>query len=378
MFPTEEQTLACQSLRRFLDDRIEHAYLALDGAPMEKAVIQGFLKDLAGFGLTAAPHPEEVGGMGLDWLTHLMLFEEVGVSAMDIAIPILINVSGADLMIRLAPDPLRDRYVPPLLAGETSIAIGISEPAVGSDVAAVTTRARRDGGDWVISGEKTWISNGRFADFLLCTCATEEGLTHILVDREEHGFETRDIHKLALNGQSTAQIFLDEVRVPIENTIGVAGRGLQQTLVVFERARIHMAMWGVALARRALEESIRYATERSQHGRKIAGHQLIADKIATMATEVDAARLLAWRAAGLIDREIRCDTECAMAKWYGTEIAVNATRQAVQIHGGNGVTTDFIVERLAREAIIGPIPDGTTEIQKLLIARSLTGVSAIR
>ncbi|MFD2858162.1 acyl-CoA dehydrogenase family protein [Seohaeicola zhoushanensis] len=113
--------------------------------------------------------------MGLDWLTHLMLFEEVGVSAMDIAIPILINVSGADLMIRLAPDPLRDRYVPPLLAGETSIAIGISEPAVGSDVAAVTTRARRDGGDWVISGEKTWISNGRFADFLLCTCATEEG-----------------------------------------------------------------------------------------------------------------------------------------------------------------------------------------------------------
>ncbi|MFD2858163.1 acyl-CoA dehydrogenase family protein [Seohaeicola zhoushanensis] len=166
--------------------------------------------------------------------------------------------------------------------------------------------------------------------------------------------------------------------MPIENTIGVAGRGLQQTLVVFERARIHMAMWGVALARRALEESIRYATERSQHGRKIAGHQLIADKIATMATEVDAARLLAWRAAGLIDREIRCDTECAMAKWYGTEIAVNATRQAVQIHGGNGVTTDFIVERLAREAIIGPIPDGTTEIQKLLIARSLTGVSAIR
>lgn len=378
MFASEEQTLATRSLRRFLDDRIEPEYLKLGGAPMEKHVIQGFLKELAVFGLTSAPHPEAQGGMGLDWLTHLMLFEEVGVTAIDIALPILINVVGADLMLRLAPDDLRDRYVPPLLAGESSMSIGISEPAVGSDVAAVKTRARRDGGDWVISGEKSWISNGRFADFLVCTCATEEGLTHILVDREDHGFETRDIHKMALNGQSTAQIFLDDVRVPFENTIGVAGRGLQQTLVVFERARIHMAMWGIALARRALEESIHYAQSRSQHGRQIAGHQIIADKIATMATETDAARLLAWRAAGLIDRGVRCDTECAMAKWYGTEIAVNATRQAVQIHGGNGVTTDFIVERLAREAIIGPIPDGTTEIQKLLIARSLTGVTAIR
>ncbi len=377
MIASEEQTLATRSLRRFLDDRIEPEYLKLCGAPMEKSVIQGFLKELAGFGLTSAPHPEAHGGMGLDWLTHLMLFEEVGVTAIDIALPILINVVGADLMLRLAPDDLRDRYVPPLLAGESSISIGISEPAVGSDVAAVKTRARRDGGDWVISGEKTWISNGRFADVLICTCATEEGLTHILVDREEHGFETRDIHKMALNGQSTAQIFLDDVRVPAGNTIGVAGRGLQQTLVVFERARVHMAMWGIALARRALEESVRYAQSRSQHGRQIAGHQIIADKIATMATETDAARLLAWRAAGLIDRGIRCDAECAMAKWYGTEIAVSATRQAVQIHGGNGVTSDFIVERLAREAIIGPIPDGTTEIQKLLIARSLTGVSAI-
>jgi len=316
--------------------------------------------------------------MGLDWSTHLMLFEEVGVTAMDIALPILINVVGADLLLRLGTDEQRARYIPQLLAGETSVAMGISEPGVGSDVAAVKTRARKDGGDWVISGEKTWISNGRFADFLICTCNTGEGLTHILVDRKEHGFETRDIPKIGLNAQSTSQIFLDEVRVPVENTIGAEGRGLQQTLVVFERARVHMAMWGIALARRALEESIRYSQERNQHGKQIAGHQMIADKIATMATEIDAARLLTHRAAGMIDRDKRCDTECAMAKWYGTEIAVNATRQAVQIHGGNGVTREFIVERLAREAIIGPIPDGTTELQKLLIARSLTGVAAFK
>ena len=296
-------------------------------------MIQGFLTQLSEFGLTSAPHPEEAGGMGLDWSTHLMLFEEVGVTAMDIAVPILINVVGADLLLRLGTDEQRARYIPQLLAGETSVAIGISEPGVGSDVAAVKTRARKDGGDWVISGEKTWISNGRFADFLICTCNTGEGLTHILVDRKEQGFETRDIPKIGLNAQSTSQVFLDEVRVPVENTIGAEGRGLQQTLVVFERARVHMAMWGIALARRALEESIRYAQERNQHGKQIAGHQMIADKIATMATKIDAARLLTYRAIDMVERGERADKECAMAKWFGTEIAViSAASQPTPAH----------------------------------------------
>lgn len=153
------------------------------------------------------------------------------------------------------------------------------------------------------------------------------------------------------------------MRVPVENTIGEIGQGLKNTLVTFERARCHMAAWGYSLARRAMEESVKYSQVRSQHGKLIAGHQLIADKIADMATKIDAARLLTLRAAEMIDQDLRCDKECAMAKWYSTEIAVKACRDAVQIHGGNGVTKEFIVERLAREAIIGPIPDGTTEIQ---------------
>ena len=139
-----------------------------------------------------------------------------------------------------------------------------------------------------------------------------------------------------------------------------------------------MAAWGYSIARRALEESINYSQIRSQHGKQIAGHQLIAEKIADMATHIDAARLLTLRAAEMIDNGQRCDKECSMAKWYSTEMAVKACRDAVQIHGGNGVTKEFIVERLAREAIIGPIPDGTTEIQKLLIARLLTGIQAFR
>ena len=149
--------------------------------------------------------------------------------------------------------------------------MGISEPDVGSDVSAVKTRAVLDGDHWVINGEKTWISNGEYADVFICTCRTGDNeITHILVDREEHGFETMGIPKMALNGQSTSQVFLSDVRVPVENTVGGRGTGLKNTLKIFEYARCHMAMWGVGVARRAVDESIRYAQERTQHGKAIA------------------------------------------------------------------------------------------------------------
>ena len=257
--------------------------------------------------------------------------------------------------------------------------MGISEPDVGSDVAAVRTRAVRDGDHWVINGEKTWITNGAYSDLLVCTCRTGENqISHILIDRAESPYEVRDIEKMALNGQSTAQIFLSDCRVPVDNMLGQPGDGLRNTLKVFEIARCHMAMWSIGIARRALDEAIAYAKERSQHGRKIAGHQLIADKLANMATQIDAARLLTHRAIALVDAGVRAETECAMAKWFATEMAIGVTRDALQIHGGNGVTREFIVERLVREAIICPIPDGTTEIQKLIISRALTGVGAFR
>ena len=376
---TEEQQLAVDGLRRYLDDVVEPEFLAHGEGFIPREKMQKWTSGLAQFGLVNAPHEEALGGLGMDWQTHLRLFEEVVVTSMDVAVPLVINVAGADLLINAASEEARQKYVPGILCGDLFIALAISEPDVGSDVAAVKTRAVRDGDEWVISGEKTWISNGEYSDLVVCTCKTGEGeLTHILVDRHEHGYQVRGIPKMALNGQSTSQLFFDEVRVPVSNTVGEPGQGLKNTLVTFERARCHMAVWGYGLARRAMEEAIRYSQDRTQHGKPIAGHQLIADKIATMATEIDAARLLAHRAMSMVDAGVRCDTECAMAKWYGTEVGVRATRDALQIHGGNGVTKEFIVERLAREAMIGPIPDGTTEIQKLIVARSLTGVQAFR
>lgn len=377
----DEQQLAVDGLRKFLDAKIEPRIRdSLNtGSFIPTDEMKSLQQSLAEYGLTNAPHPEEYGGMGLDWTTHLLLFEELAYTSIDLAIPAVINCVAADLLLNGAPTAIKQKYVPGLLSGELMSCMGISEPAVGSDVSAVQTRARLDGDHYVINGEKTWITNGEYSDFMICTARTSDGskgLTHFLIDRQEHGYDVVGIPKIALNSQSTAQVFLNDVRVPAENIIGGLGSGLQNTLVTFERARLHMAVWGYGLARRALDESVKYSQERIQHGKAIAGHQLIAAKIATMATEIDAARLLTMRAAEMIDKGIRCDKECSMAKWYATELAVRATRDAVQIHGANGVTKEFVVERLAREGLIAPIPDGTTEIQKLLIARLITGVSA--
>jgi len=379
---TDEQKLAVEGLRKFLDKEIEPIVQEYRDQFIPTEKMKAIQKQLMEFGLTVAPHPEKYGGLGLDWATHLMLFEEVVATSSDLAVPIVINTVAIDLLVKIGPEHLKEKYLPGLLSGDLFICTAISEPDVGSDVAGVKTRARRDGDSFVINGEKTWISNGEYADLIFVTCRTSDdpkkGMSHFLLDAKSDGVEVRGIPKIALNGQSTAQVFFQDVRVPAENMVGEEGEGLKNTMVVFERARLHMAAWGYGLARRAMEESIKYSQQRVQHGKLIAGHQLIADKIATMATKIDAARLLAQRAASLIDAGQRCDKELSMAKWYGTELGVQATRDAVQIHGSNGLTKEFIVEKLAREAMITTMPDGTTEIHKLIIARALTGINAFK
>jgi alkylation response protein AidB-like acyl-CoA dehydrogenase len=338
------------------------------------------VRKLTDFGLISGVVSEAGGGMALDWLTTIMLFEEVAAASVDLSVPVLINSFGAHMLEKLAPAHLRERYLPGMVSGELFCSVAISEPDVGSNVLEIKTRARRDGDHFVINGEKTWISNGSYSDFLICTCRTgddpRKGLTHFLLDRKEHPYEVRDIHKIAWNSQSTAQIFLTDVRVPASNMLGNEGEALKNTLTMFERSRVFVAGQGLGIARRALEEAVRYAKERRQHGKVIAGHQLIAAMLAEMATNVDAARLLTYRAASMIEAGVPAETEAAMAKYFACEAAVTVARQAVQIHGGNGVTKEFLVEKLAREAIVAPIPEGTTQIQQLIISRALTGVNA--
>ena len=360
---TEEQEMAVDGLKRYLAEKVETIFSKTHrDSFVPKAEMRAIMTELAGFGLVSGMVREQHGGMGIDWLTNTMLFEEVCATSADLSIPV------------------RDRYLPGLVAGTAFCSVAVSEPDVGSNVLEVKTRARKDGNDYIISGEKTWISNGSYSDFLICTCRTSDdprkGLTHFLLDKKEHPYEVRDIKKIALNSQSTAQIFLNDVRVPASNMIGNEGEALKNTLSLFERSRVFVGVQGLGVARRALEEAVRYAKERKQHGKVIAGHQLISAMLAEMATHVDAARLLVYRSASMIEAGMSAEMEAAMAKYYATEIAVKVARQAVQIHGGNGVTTDFLVEKLAREAIIMTIPEGTTQIQQLIIGRALTGVPA--
>jgi alkylation response protein AidB-like acyl-CoA dehydrogenase len=381
VFRTEEQQAAVDGLRRFLDAKVEpvvNKEYRDKFIPREK--MGAIMRDLTQFGLVSGVISEANGGTEIDWLTMIMLFEEVATTSADLSVPVLINSFGAYMIEQLAPEHLRERYLPGLVSGELFCSIGISEPDVGSNVLEIKTRARRDGDHFIINGEKTWISNGSYSDFLICTCRTGDdprrGLTHFLLDRKEHPYEVREIHKIAWNGQSTAQIFLSDVRVPATNIIGNEGEALKNTLSMFERSRVFVAAQGLCIGRRALEEAVRYATERRQHGKVIAGHQLIAAMLAEMATNVDAARLLVYRAASMIEAGVPAEMEAAMAKYFACEMAVTVARQAVQIHGGNGVTTDFLVEKLAREAIVVPIPEGTTQIQQLIIGRALTGINA--
>jgi alkylation response protein AidB-like acyl-CoA dehydrogenase len=297
--------------------------------------------------------------------------------SVDLGLFMMINCGIARFLANLAPAHLREKYLPGVLAGKVFGCFGISEPDVGSNVIDIKTKGVRDGDHWIINGEKTWITGGHYSDFIICTTRTsEKGLSHFIIDREEHGYESRNIEKIALNSQSTAQIFVTDARVPHANMCGEEGFGLKNTVKEFEMARPHVGLLSIGLMRAALEEAIAYSTERKQFGKVLAAHQLVAAKIAEMATMLDASKLMCYRALSLIDAGVRCDLESSMAKWFATEAAVKACRDAVQIHGGNGLTKEFNVERLAREAIVIPIPDGTTEIQKLIIARGLTGVSA--
>jgi alkylation response protein AidB-like acyl-CoA dehydrogenase len=382
VFRSEFQQAAVDNLRRFLAAEAEPLYnQTYRDQFVPKDVLVGITRQLADFGLISGVVSARNGGMELDWLTQMMIFEEVAATSIDLSVPVAINTFCASLLEQIAPAHLRERYLPGLIRGESFASIAVSEPGAGSNPVEIRARARRDGDHWILNGEKTWISNGSYSDFLICTCRTSDdargGLTHFLLDRHEHPYEVREIHKIAFNSQSTTQIFLNDVRVPASHMIGTEGRALKATLSLFERSRVYVAAQGVGIARRALEEALKYAGERRQHGKVIAGHQLIAALLAEMAVAVDTARLLTHRAAEMVQAGLPAEMEAAMAKYYAAEAAVRVARQAVQIHGGNGVTREFLVEKLARDSLLVPIYEGTTQMQQLIIARALTGISAV-
>ena len=372
-----DDQLAIDAFRKHLDREIA----PLAAAPEEffdKELVRGALKGLLNYGMGNGLVAEAHGGLGLSPLTVGLLFEQLAETSPDLAIVALIQLE-AGLLLADGTEDQRRRYLSPLLAGDAFACIGISEPGAGSNIAEVATRAKPVQGGYRISGEKQWISNGHFSDFIICVARLSDepqaGLALFIVDRQA-GYQTRNIPKMALNRQSTAQVFFDELFVPEENLLAGAGEGLQRLTRLLAGSRPLVGLLALGIARKAFNQAVAYAQQRRQHGKPIAAHQLIQARVADMAVDIEAARLLLHSALDKAGRGERSDLQSAMAKYFATEAALRVVRHAVAVHGGNGVTQAFPVEELYRMAPILAVTEGTPEMQQLIIGRRLLDVSA--
>ncbi len=376
---TEDQRMLLGEWRKAIDRDI---------APITKQHADSFIpKDVAGvllkktgeFGIGNGWVPEEGGGLGLDFLTSGLLYEELSRTSPDLAGLAFVAEGAALKLFRTGSEEMKARYLPGLLSGDLIGCSAISEPGIGSSVREMRTTAVRDGKNYRISGEKLWISNASIADLTILVAKTDEQeFTMFLVDRKEHGFETAEISKLGLNGWSLGQISLENVIVPEENILGGLGGGLRETMKGFERSRCFISTLALGIAQASLDDSLKYVKERHSFGKPIGGHQLVQGLLAEMVSDIDASRLLLYRALWMLSSGERCTQEAAVAKSFVTEAAQRVTSKAIQIHGAFGVSREFPLERHFRNARMLTLPDGTTQINQLIIGRSLTGIDAFR
>jgi len=331
-------------------------------------------------GLFGAIIPEEYGGMGLDYVTYSMVVEEIAKGWMSVSGVINTHLIAAYLLFTYGTPEQRQRLLPALARGEKYAGLAITEPNAGSDVQAIETRAVRDGDDYVINGTKLFITNGlrgnTFA--LLAKTDTEtqppyRGISCFIVEKGAPGFSVgRELDKLGYRGLDTCELIFQDFRCPAANLVGgEEGRGFGQVMSGLEVGRINIAARAVGVATAAFEAAIRYAQQRQTFGQPIAQHQAIQIKLADMATEIQAARLLTYQAAQKKDSGQRCDLEAGMAKLFASEMCGRVTLEAMRIHGGYGYIKDYPVERYYRDAPLMIIGEGTNEMQKLVIARSL-------
>jgi alkylation response protein AidB-like acyl-CoA dehydrogenase len=376
----DEEQMILDNFCRFLEKEIKPYARALgERAPtMEEA--KAFLQRLEPFGIGGMYLPKEDGGHEFSNVLNGRMIEEL--CRIDGGLGGMASLQDGSVgsFARFAPKHLKDRYLADLKAGKRTLCTAITEPGVGSNPRDIVTRATPTGrGTLRIVGEKTWISNASVADLAIVVCKTSDDpavpLSQILVDRYEHGFTTTNLDKLGLKTWPTGQIMLD-CEVPETNIIGAQGAGLAQTLRTFERARCFVGVISLGIARAALEAAIEYARHRVQWGKPIAQHQSIQIKIAESATELEAARLLVYRGMQLVDRGARCDTQTSMAKLFATEAGVRITHRCLEVFGAHGLSPEYPIERLFRDARVMTVPDGTSDIQRLLIGRNLTGMAA--
>ena len=386
---TDEQQAICEMVRQFADEQIlpnaEH-YDHEDSFP-EPIVEQ--MKELGLFGTTI---PEEYGGMGLDLTTYAMIVEELSRGWISISGIINTHFIGSYLLMKFGSEEQKQKYLPQMATGDLRAAFSLSEPELGSDVQAIKTAAKKDGDDYVINGQKMWVTNGLRAGLVFTLVKTDpeadprhRGMTCFIAEKEAGVHENTgdyagftvppQLKKMGYKGVESTELVFDGYRCPADMILGGEeaglGKGFVQMMDALEVGRVNVAARGVGIAQRALELGLRYSQERKTFGRPIAQHQAIQFKLADMATQVEAARLLTIRAARLKDAGARSDLEAGMAKLFASEAGRFCVEESFRIHGGYGYSKEYENERLYRAAPLLLIGEGTSEIQKMVIGKKL-------
>jgi alkylation response protein AidB-like acyl-CoA dehydrogenase len=377
-FELDEDHVAFRAtIRDFVDREIRPVARDWEREGRYPTEIVESMKTLGLFGMTI---PEQYGGQQFDLLSLSIVFEEISKAWMGVAGIIGSHSLACWMIARHGTDEQKLRYLPELATGVRRTGIALTEPAAGSDLQGIQARAVRDGDDYVINGTKTWITNARYADPLPVLVKTDptatpahRGMSVFLVPADTPGFTvSRDLGKLGYKGPESCEVSLQDVRVPAGSLLGgVEGRGLQQALSALEIGRINIASRAVGVAQEALDLAVGYAKMRHAFGKPIADFQAVQLKLADMATETNAARLLTWWAAAKADAGKRADMETGMAKLFASEVALKASLESMRIHGSYGYSTELEVERLYRDAPLMAIGEGTNEILRTVIAKGL-------
>jgi len=378
---SEEQQAVVATVREFVEREVfpvAEELEARDEFP-EKIVEQ--MRELGLFGLTV---PEEYGGAGLDLLTYALVGVELSRGWMSLSGILNTHFMAVYLLRKHGSDDQRQRWLPTMATGELRAALSMSEPGAGSDVQSIQCRAVREGDHYVVNGTKMWVTNGLRAGLVVLLCKTDpeakpahKGMSLLFVEKEPgaNGFEgitiPPNIEKMGYHGVETTELVFENHRVPARNLLGSEGDGFRQVMDAIEVGRVNVAARAVGLATRAFEEAIRYAQQRQAFGKPIAQHQMIQEKLADMATKLEAARLMMLQAAKKKSAGERSDLEAGMAKYFCTEACHEIVTEALRVHGGYGYSAEYTIERLYRDAPFLLIGEGTSEIQKLVIARQL-------
>src|SRR2546422_1280778 len=382
---TDEQKAITEMVRRFADEQILPNAGHYDHEDSFPEPIVEQMKELGLFGVTI---PEEYGGMGLDLTTYAMIVEELSRGWISISGIVNTHFIGSYLLMKFGSDEQRETFLPKMATGEIRAAFSLSEPGLGSDVQAISTRAKKEGDEWVINGQKMWVTNGLLSGvvFLLAKSDPDadpphRGMTCFICEKEPGAAESPGltippkIKKMGYKGVESTELVYNGYRCPPDRILGGEedglGQGFRQMMDALEVGRVNVAARGVGIAQRALELALAYSQERKTFGRPIAQHQAIQFKLADMATKVEAARLLTFKAARMKDAGQRSDLEAGMAELVASETGRFCVEESFRIHGGYGYSKEYEIERLYRDAPLLLIGEGTSEIQRMVIGRKL-------